>query len=130
VVKPPIQSYVPALKSCWQPVALYLQLHKVAAEMAQFAGHIARDPPRSTALLVIAHPDDEAMFFGPMLISTINEMSWHILCLSTGTRCYQPLRVDFLPARTRTEPISNQSLSATVSARNYADSEMQGMLKV
>ena len=32
-------------------------------------------------LLVIAHPDDEAMFFGPLLSSSCNVS---ILCLSNG----------------------------------------------
>jgi LmbE family N-acetylglucosaminyl deacetylase len=55
--------------------------------MTHAVGRAAHDPPPSPALLVIAHPDDEAMFFGPLLISTRLEMSWHILCLSTGARC-------------------------------------------
>jgi hypothetical protein len=37
------------------------------------------------ALLVIAHPDDESMFFGPLLRARSLEYRWHILCLSTGT---------------------------------------------
>jgi len=39
-------------------------------------------------LLLIAHPDDEAMFFGPTLLSlTRPELGNHIkiLCLSSGT---------------------------------------------
>lgn len=36
-------------------------------------------------VLVIAHPDDEAMFFGPTITSlTVNKRDVHILCLSTG----------------------------------------------
>ena len=35
-------------------------------------------------LLVIAHPDDEAMFFSPLLIAMRNTGMLYILCLSTG----------------------------------------------
>ncbi|OAF67010.1 N-acetylglucosaminyl-phosphatidylinositol de-N-acetylase [Intoshia linei] len=36
-------------------------------------------------LLVIAHPDDEIMFFGPLIqICTLNGISLKILCLSNG----------------------------------------------
>jgi LmbE family N-acetylglucosaminyl deacetylase len=39
-------------------------------------------------LLVIAHPDDEVMFFGPTLIgitNSSNENNVRVLCLSNGT---------------------------------------------
>lgn len=39
---------------------------------------------RPSALLVIAHPDDETMFFAPALQALRYKFSWHILCLSTG----------------------------------------------
>jgi N-acetylglucosaminylphosphatidylinositol deacetylase len=35
-------------------------------------------------LLVIAHPDDEAMFFSPLLIDTNAASNISLLCLSTG----------------------------------------------
>lgn len=40
----------------------------------------------SAVLLVIAHPDDETMFFAPLLV-TLHEQSIpvRILCISTGT---------------------------------------------
>lgn len=38
------------------------------------------------ALLVIAHPDDEAMFFAPLLLATRDQWRWRILCLSTGAQ--------------------------------------------
>lgn len=47
--------------------------------MAEFQG-------RDQALLVIAHPDDESMFFGPCMRSLCEEFSWHVLCLSTGAQ--------------------------------------------
>jgi N-acetylglucosaminylphosphatidylinositol deacetylase len=40
-------------------------------------------------LLVIAHPDDEVMFFGPTLVGITNSSSENnvrVLCLSNGTR--------------------------------------------
>ena len=45
----------------------------------------SRHPQKAAqkALLVIAHPDDEAMFFSPTLTSSYFS-SIHILCLSTG----------------------------------------------
>lgn len=39
----------------------------------------------STALIVTAHPDDEAMFFGPTIQQLLREgVDIHMLCLSTG----------------------------------------------
>ena len=35
-------------------------------------------------LLIIAHPDDEAMFFGPTLLSLSSSCNVSILCLSNG----------------------------------------------
>ena len=36
-------------------------------------------------LLVIAHPDDEAMFFGPLLLHCLSfKINVHVLCLSDG----------------------------------------------
>ena len=45
------------------------------------ATSLTRSP---VALLIIAHPDDEAMFFAPLLIATRDEWRWRIICLSTG----------------------------------------------
>jgi hypothetical protein len=43
-------------------------------------------PNTNRLLLVIAHPDDEVMFFGPVLINLIKQMKnrVYILCLSPG----------------------------------------------
>ncbi|RHX96847.1 hypothetical protein DYB25_010098 [Aphanomyces astaci] len=35
-------------------------------------------------LLVIAHPDDESMFFLPLLLNLRSKATFHLLCLSTG----------------------------------------------
>lgn len=40
--------------------------------------------PPTVALLVIAHPDDECMFFGPLLLASQGTYQWKVLCLSTG----------------------------------------------
>lgn len=40
---------------------------------------------KRSVLLVIAHPDDECMFFSPIITSLISAgVSLHVLCLSTG----------------------------------------------
>jgi N-acetylglucosaminylphosphatidylinositol deacetylase len=37
-------------------------------------------------LLIISHPDDECMFFGPTLLFLQNQKNQiHLLCLSIGT---------------------------------------------
>jgi hypothetical protein len=48
-------------------------------------------------LLLIAHPDDEAMFFAPTLRAlTRPELGNHVklLCLSSGTLAHQALAID------------------------------------
>ncbi|CAG8581012.1 9145_t:CDS:2, partial [Acaulospora morrowiae] len=35
-------------------------------------------------LLLIAHPDDECMFFGPSLLELVPKNKIHVLCLSIG----------------------------------------------
>jgi len=48
--------------------------------------------------LLIAHPDDEAMFFAPTLLAlTAPELGNHvkILCLSTGNHCLSPCAMEF-----------------------------------
>ncbi|EQC28409.1 hypothetical protein SDRG_13738 [Saprolegnia diclina VS20] len=39
---------------------------------------------RPDVLLVIAHPDDESMFFVPILLRLRPHVHWHLLCLSSG----------------------------------------------
>lgn len=39
----------------------------------------------NTTLLVIAHPDDETMFFGPLILNLLKDGRYlHVLCLSQG----------------------------------------------
>ena len=43
------------------------------------------------ALLVIAHPDDECMFFSPVLLQTVSQghgASVYLLCLSLGENTF------------------------------------------
>ena len=43
----------------------------------------------SSVLLVIAHPDDESMFFAPTLVSLARAGArMHVLCLSNGKALY------------------------------------------
>lgn len=43
--------------------------------------------PDDRVLLVIAHPDDECMFFSPLLMCLAQqEIRTHVLCLTTGTQ--------------------------------------------
>ncbi len=39
---------------------------------------------KGSVLIVTAHPDDEAMFFAPTMLSLIPERKMHLLCLSNG----------------------------------------------
>ncbi len=42
----------------------------------------------SAVLAVIAHPDDESMFFTPSLLNFVNQkVAVHVLCLSNGKLC-------------------------------------------
>lgn len=45
---------------------------------------LADDGKSTPTLLVIAHPDDETMFFAPALLALARSLELHILCLSTG----------------------------------------------
>jgi N-acetylglucosaminylphosphatidylinositol deacetylase len=50
----------------------------------------------SNILLVIAHPDDEVMFFGPTLIGITNpsnDNNVRVLCLSNGMYCFEALLI-------------------------------------
>jgi N-acetylglucosaminylphosphatidylinositol deacetylase len=45
----------------------------------------------ASALLITAHPDDEAMFFTPTILSLIDQgYIVHLLCLSTGAYPIEP----------------------------------------
>lgn len=47
-------------------------------------GSLLDDGAGDGALLVVAHPDDETMFFSPTILSLASELRLHVLCLSTG----------------------------------------------
>ena len=57
-----------------------------------FISSISATPPPAPAsrsdldnvLLVIAHPDDEAMFFVPSMLHLRRHFNVHVLCLSNG----------------------------------------------
>ena len=46
--------------------------------------YFQRPLDRRNILYVIAHPDDEAMFFAPSIVSLRATNNLHLLCLSTG----------------------------------------------
>ena len=53
--------------------------------MLLHAGALLRDGARGrAALLVVAHPDDETMFFAPAMLCLARTLELHVLCLSTG----------------------------------------------
>lgn len=37
-----------------------------------------------TSLLVVAHPDDESIFFGGLLAETARTQAWHVVCVTDG----------------------------------------------
>lgn len=45
---------------------------------------VCRDGGGDGVLLVIAHPDDESMFFAPTLLALAPVLRMHVLCMSTG----------------------------------------------
>ena len=57
-------------------------------EAARFSQKISARSNRAVVqvLLVIAHPDDECMFFGPTLVALSKQqsVSMHLLCFTTG----------------------------------------------
>lgn len=50
------------------------------------AGFTKQLPKMERVLLLTAHPDDEVMFFGPVLLHMVKQIRSHfyILCLSAG----------------------------------------------
>jgi N-acetylglucosaminylphosphatidylinositol deacetylase len=63
------------------PFALYLK----AIWSAVTTPYLQRKIENRSILYVIAHPDDEAMFFVPSILSLRNTGNkLHLLCLSTG----------------------------------------------
>ena len=60
-------------------------LFRAATELMLADRPLCADGAGSDALLVIAHPDDECMFFTPTLLGLQSQnVVVHVLCLSTG----------------------------------------------
>lgn len=68
-------------------VFFYVVLKRVSHAAWQLPG------PPGRLLLVIAHPDDEVMFFGPLLywLARAKTSEVYLLCLSMGTCHWQPV---------------------------------------
>ena len=60
-------------------------LFRAATELMLADRPLRADGAGTGALLVIAHPDDECMFFTPTLLGLARQgITAHVLCLSTG----------------------------------------------
>ena len=64
-------------------------LHKLYARKQEFNTFISKEiinpsNSRKTILLIIAHPDDESMFFIPTILKLRNHFTINLLCLSNG----------------------------------------------
>jgi len=66
-------------------LAIYSK-NKSNAWIQQVMSHSASGQEKHTKefLLVTAHPDDESMFFIPVLMQLNQNVNWHLLCLSSG----------------------------------------------
>ncbi|KAG9411634.1 N-acetylglucosaminyl-phosphatidylinositol de-N-acetylase [Aphanomyces cochlioides] len=53
-------------------------------QLTSHSAHGRSDAEKKEFLLVIAHPDDESMFFLPLLLNLQDKANFHLLCLSTG----------------------------------------------
>ncbi|GAA0145982.1 deacetylase [Lithospermum erythrorhizon] len=81
----------------WQMVAVSLAVLWVASlykilfrPLSSSKGTFLNDGRVRNILLVIAHPDDESMFFTPTIIYlTSRGHNVHILCISTGEIHYK-----------------------------------------
>ena len=58
--------------------------NRVGLGMLTLGAPAADDGGGRATLLVIAHPDDESMFFAPALLCLARSLELHVLCLSTG----------------------------------------------
>lgn len=66
-------------------IVYLLIFRKWAAQWNRNATHL-KFPQCKRVLIVIAHPDDESMFFGPTILSLTkrNDCQVYLLCLSNG----------------------------------------------
>ncbi|ETV98885.1 hypothetical protein H310_08379 [Aphanomyces invadans] len=68
-------------------VALLVSFFRVARKSRTFVSDLtgrATSAGTKQFLVVIAHPDDESMFFLPLLLNLRAHATFHLLCLSTG----------------------------------------------
>ncbi len=95
----PLRSYLPslvalllvsyllnyALPSTYLHPSFILPNHDAAIPPNESAPSLQKGISSKTALILTAHPDDECMFFGPIILGLIEE-GWKVkgLCLSEG----------------------------------------------
>ncbi|KAF0719201.1 Aste57867_1203 [Aphanomyces stellatus] len=72
-------------------IAVVMSVALVTVKSADFihqltthSAHGRTDADKKEFLLVIAHPDDESMFFLPAILNLRDKVNFHMLCLSTG----------------------------------------------
>ncbi|CAK4085330.1 unnamed protein product [Aphanomyces euteiches] len=53
-------------------------------QLTSHSAHGRSEAAKKEFLLVIAHPDDESMFFLPLLLNLQDKANFHLLCFSTG----------------------------------------------
>lgn len=64
---------------------IWISVHLASEDLRTYSADNVRKYFKDRTILVVAHPDDETMFFGPTLLNLISEKkSVLILCLSNG----------------------------------------------
>lgn len=64
---------------------IWISVHLASEDLRTYSAENVRKHFRDRTVLVVAHPDDETMFFGPTLLNLISQKkSVLILCLSNG----------------------------------------------
>lgn len=66
-------------------ISYVIVAYNILLKLHHESRHDAGSHFNNTTLLVMAHPDDETMFFGPTILNVVNSRgTLEILCLSTG----------------------------------------------
>lgn len=68
----------------WFALLLNFVVLAYAVVLSNFMSFLKSIPVEKDILLITAHPDDEAMFFLPMIKAMKNRFKIHLLCLSSG----------------------------------------------